>query len=213
MGDPIEIPLAEVPAPIDHTHLNQLRGRNHRVMTLHCQGMSNKEIAQVMKCHTSTVSQILNSPIIKERITQLQLEIDQSTADFAKELGGLRGPAIGVYREILEDQHIEADHKLRAMVAGQVLDRTGLGRSTKVEQKTYTSDRGGLQAILESAAELGMIEEIEAIDIEPIDGLSSQQDPHQSPGGGSGSHQGEESVDTPPPLGDTFDLYGSPDDL
>ena len=218
----VQVPLANIPVPIDGTELKRLRGRNHRVVTLHCQGMSNNEVAKILKIHHVTVSQIINSPISQERIKSIQAEVDQNTADHAHELAALRGPAIGILADVLKDNMIEADLSLRVKVAESVLDRTGLSKSTKVETKTYSSERGGLEEILKTAISLGMVENPEVIDVTPVEGGDEDdlpspvpvpspdigpfpEGPHPSIAAGSGGA---------PSQGDgAFDLYGEDRDV
>lgn len=141
-----------------HYEVQDLQQRHREMIRLKVQGLKNKEIAEVLGVTPENVHQVLNSSLCREHIEALQAARDEAVADAQIELAQLLPKAVEHYRDVLEDR---ADPAAKTKVAGEVLDRTGLGKVTKVESFNTRVDVAELAAIKErslaAARERGVI--------------------------------------------------------
>jgi hypothetical protein len=72
-----------------------LKAKHHKVIALHLDGCSNKEIAAVMGSSGAWVSQVLNSEVV-------QPILSRCFEDYERELQAMTGPAVNRLRRIIE---------------------------------------------------------------------------------------------------------------
>jgi len=97
--------------------------------------MSNKEIAAELGVTDVNVSNVLSSPLAMEKLEEFRERRTDIVLQATRELDELLPSAVEAYRDVLE-KRVQTTPIQRVKVASEVLDRTGLGKVTKVENRT-----------------------------------------------------------------------------
>ncbi len=100
-----DIEVAELPT-VQHAPFKRLKMRHRRVIAMHLQGTSNKDIATVLGCSQGYVSKVINNPTV---IPILQRCYDE----YEKEFQALTPLCIEALRENLEGD--DPTHQLKAV--------------------------------------------------------------------------------------------------
>tara|TARA_R100001244_G_C5167115_1_gene131464 strand:- start:1939 stop:2535 length:597 start_codon:yes stop_codon:yes gene_type:complete len=115
--------------------VKELHARQQAIARLSALGLSGKDIAEMVGCTPQTVSNSLNSAIVKNHVSELNSMRDQHVIDQAKELTDLTPKAIQELKDgFNDDSGLSAMQRVK--LAQDVLDRTGHGRTTKIQAET-----------------------------------------------------------------------------
>jgi hypothetical protein len=90
-------------------------------------GQDNVSIARDLGVTTTTVSNVRNSPVIKEKITVMQCARDASTVDISRQIQEFAPEALKLLKSVIEgkDDGKNASIPLRVKTAEQWLNRAG----------------------------------------------------------------------------------------
>lgn len=114
-------------------HPKKLQQSYRNIIRLKIAGHTNRDISQLVGITEVTVSKILNTPLVKKRMDEIQAASDANLVIALKDLNEMMPLATELYREVLEGTK-PASVKDQIAVAGQVLDRAGVARVTTVNQ-------------------------------------------------------------------------------
>ena len=124
----------------------------HEILRLKLLGMKNKAIADIVKLSPVSVSTILNSPVVRRRLEEMQAARDLGTVDVAKRIAAIQVKAVTVLEEILDDD--EERSTTRAQVAQDMLDRGGHGAIKRQEVLSAYLTSDDILKIRERAQEI-----------------------------------------------------------
>ena len=149
--------------------LSRLRARHHMMISLHCAGLSNYEIAQQIGCTPQTVSNTLNSEIGREEVRKALEKLQDGRADA---LGILNDNVNAVANNLVRLALTSEKEDVQARVGLGILDRTGTGpmrTNVNVDRKFSKED---LEDVMRRAKEGGMEirEQVEDAEFEDISG-------------------------------------------
>ena len=143
--------------------------RYHEVANLIAQGWKQVDIAEILNIHPQTVSNIANSTLVKEKISEIRLEKDIEAKKTCEKIRVLTNKAIETYNEILDNEDGQATLADRMKVSDSILlELSGLRAPTKIQSShistvlTAEEIEGFKNRGLKAAKELG-----ELIDITP----------------------------------------------
>ena len=100
-------------------------------MRLKLLGLKNKRIAEIVGMTPVMVSNIINSPVARIRLDEMQSARDLDTVDVAKKIQTLQVKAVDYLEDVLEDD--TAMTSTRVKVAQDLLDRGGHGAVRRQE--------------------------------------------------------------------------------
>lgn len=103
----------------------------HEVLRLALIGAKGVEIATIVGLTPVMVSTILNSPVVKMRLAEMQAARDMEAVDVGRKIQNLQAKAIDYLEDVLEDG--TAMTGTRVKVAQDLLDRGGHGAVRKQE--------------------------------------------------------------------------------
>ena len=128
--------------------LMRLRGVHERIFELASLGHKNIEIAQELGCTSQTVSNALRSSLGRARLAELNLERKERFQQRLERLDDMADAALSVYEDVFLG-HEPLDPKDKVRFAGDILDRTGLPKTTRNEQTSVraTLSREQIEAI------------------------------------------------------------------
>ena len=114
----------------DHTRtahsLKSIQDVHHGIKRMLFLGHTNKRIAEVYGISESTVSQIKNSPIIKQQLKLMQASADKETLDLHAQIAAIAPAALANIREVVETGSLNGeDVNARAVLreSNNILDR------------------------------------------------------------------------------------------
>jgi hypothetical protein len=125
--------------------LTHMWERHNEVARRLALGERQTDIAQEMGFSKSRLSIISNSPLMKERVSELSSDRDEATGQILRQLEDMRPAAIRALKDTLENDE-SLNQSLRVRVAETVLDRTGLspkggpGGSVSISLEQYVSE-------------------------------------------------------------------------
>lgn len=124
-----------LPAPATNRRfeIQEMWERHHQICRLAVLGLKGVEIARQLGISEQTVSNTLNSAIVKRHLSILRDAADLAAVDVAAEIKALAPLATKRIRGILENDN--AEDKLHASVAQDILDRAGHGAIKKVQSE------------------------------------------------------------------------------
>jgi len=143
--------------------LKKLKARHERILELASLGSSNLAIAEELGITSQTVCNVLRSSIGQARLSELNEEREARFIERQKRLDDLADNALSVYEDVfLGNEPLEPKEKVR--LAGDVLDRAGLPKTSRSEQTSVraTLTREQIEEINARAAA------IEVIPIAPV---------------------------------------------
>lgn len=121
------------------THnVKQLWQRSHEILNLAVRGMKQVEIAEILDLTPQTVSNVLNSDLGMQKLSDMRKERDEDTYDAVKEIDKLTEKALNVYHEIFDDD--SEGRSLKKKTADTItLELSGLRVPTRIESKTFNT--------------------------------------------------------------------------
>lgn len=122
-----------LPAENRRFEIKEMWERHHQICRLAVMGLKGKQIAETLGLSEQTVSNTLNSQIVKRHLHILRDAADLAAVDVAAEIKALAPLAARRLREIMENDATET--KLQASVSQDMLDRAGHGAIKKVQSE------------------------------------------------------------------------------
>lgn len=148
--------------------LQKLKGIHHRIIRLHLEGLSNKDIAQALGCTPQMVSYTINTDLAQEKIAVLNGEMDLAQLNAQRQARELAPVAVEVLQEIMLDRNNKATD--RRLAANSVLDRGGLPKSRNVSVQQSHLSSGDIDDIKkiakEQAREQGLVRDEGEVGVE-----------------------------------------------
>lgn len=126
--------------------ISKLKAVHREIIRLHCLGMRPQEIADQLGLSYHAVWSLLNSPLAKAHIQQIQANQDAYIIEASNSLKELAPRCVEVLREIMEDQ-VEVDLRTKLNTSFQILDRVGLGRINKIHSISQTLTQQDIEEI------------------------------------------------------------------
>jgi len=112
-------------------NIQQIWQNHHEVLRLKLLGLKNKRIAEICNLTPEMVSNIINSPVARTRLEEMQAARDLDAVDVGKKIQTLQVKAVDFLEEVLEDD--SAMTSTRVKVAQDLLDRGGHGAVRRQE--------------------------------------------------------------------------------
>ena len=116
----------------------ELKGIHHKIIRMHCQGMTNIEIADHLNITPVTVSYTINSQIGKQQIAVYQASLSASFIETQRHLQELAPIAVLALGDVMIDPGESGSNKIKAALG--VLDRTGHGSAVTVNHAQISAD-------------------------------------------------------------------------
>lgn len=110
--------------------LTQIWDIHHEIVRMLALGFKPKMIAEQLQITEQTVSNVRNNPLVKQRLTELQLARDASVMEVRKQVAELVPKAIKVLDDVMESDAARNSDKLRAALG--ILDNT-LPRQSNIQ--------------------------------------------------------------------------------
>jgi len=149
--------------------LKELKDHHEQMVLDIAFGASNQDIAETWGMSPQQVSNIRNSPLVKEKLRELRERTEGQLIAQHIKLVGLGPAAIEHYQDVLERVDVSVGHKNH--VADQVLDRIGLGRQQTMNvvqagtHVTRTHIEEMKETVLEMARGAGILKDVTATDV------------------------------------------------
>lgn len=113
--------------------VTEIQAIHHNIIRELHKGLSNRAIAQMFSVSEVFVSNVKNSPAVKDKLRVLEIASDVEAVDVRKELIRRAPAALETLRELIEDKQTTAP--LKARIAFDHLDRAGFGAVRQIESK------------------------------------------------------------------------------
>lgn len=150
------------------------------VVVLKLAGYSRAQIGSVVGISRGQVRQILEDPVIEERLILLRAKLPQAALEL------LQGYSIEAVQSIIAVMRESDDNGIVLKAAGEILDRAGLPKVTKqdkhitAEEVTTFADDGIVERLREAPVQVqeqaaSLIEQLEGLLAENADGNSSAE--------------------------------------
>ena len=113
--------------------VREMQERHHEMARLILLGKNNKEVAEMLQCTAASVSQVRNSPVVKEKLTLMKAARDVGCVDLAKEIASIAPIALERVKEALETgsvNGVEVGPSEILKQANSILDRE-MGKATQ----------------------------------------------------------------------------------
>lgn len=141
--------------------VSQMWDKHHEIARMILLGLKNTEIAEQMNISTTQVSNVRNSPVVKEKLNLMQTARDVGSINLAKEIADLAPIALGRIKEVLETGMVmgkEASASQILKEANNVIDRTEGKAIQRVDSRHLhaTLSVEDIDRIKAKAAELGV---------------------------------------------------------
>ena len=148
--------------------IQRLQAQHREIIRLKTIGLTGKEISDQMGVTEATVSNTINSTVAQKRMEELQDGRDDSFMEAKERLEELLPQAIETLKLALDEDTEETSLMQKVKVAGEVLDRVGPSKTSRVESKT---DLGAVTLeLLSDVKELALRRQLSreaAIDVTP----------------------------------------------
>jgi AraC-like DNA-binding protein len=113
--------------------VREMQERHHEMARLILLGKNNQEVAEHLGCTPTSVSQVRNSPVVKEKLTLMKAARDVGCVDLAKEIASIAPIALERVKEALETgsvNGVEVGPSEILKQANSILDRE-MGKATQ----------------------------------------------------------------------------------
>ena len=116
----------------------QLWQRSHEILNLAVRGMKQVDIAEILNLTPQTVSNVVNSDLGMQKISEMRKKRDDEAFDAGKEIDELTEKALNVYHEIFDDD--TEGHAMKKKVADTItLELSGLKIPTKIQSSSFNA--------------------------------------------------------------------------
>lgn len=160
----------QTPAVNRRFEIQEMWERHHQICRLAVMGLKGKAIAETLGITEQTVSNTLNSAIVKRHLSVLRDAADLAAVDVAAEIKALAPLAVKRLREVIENE--DADAKLQVTVSQDILDRAGHGAVKKTQSENLhahlTMDE--IEEIKARARELAQLNGVTASKNDDVEG-------------------------------------------
>ena len=116
--------------------IQRVQSQHREIIRLKISGFKNCEIAEAVGMTQSHISQVLNSPLVKERIEQIQAAADLQAVDVLTDIKNMAPEAVSLLYDIMKDDDKLRESRLsvttRMKAASEILDRSGYPKVTQV---------------------------------------------------------------------------------
>src|SRR5262245_55466829 len=136
--------------------VKEIWNQHQEVIRLIVLGYGNNEIAEIVGYTPQTISNIRNSPIVKERIADLQRGIDTRTMDIASRVRDFEPIALAHLEQIILGNVEGVSAGLRAKTCENYLSRGGHGTVQKVASISMSLTRDDIEEIKARAKSAAM---------------------------------------------------------
>lgn len=141
--------------------VSQMWDRHHEIARMLLLGLSGADIARQLDISEVQVSNVRNSPVVKEKLTLMQTARDVGSINLAKEIADLAPIALGRVKEALETGTVLGKEVSAAQIlkeANNVLDRDQGKAVQRVDARhlNTTLSMEDIERIKERAASLAM---------------------------------------------------------
>ena len=113
--------------------VTELQELHHSIKNLVFLGYSNKEIAKQLNCSAQQVSNVKNSPIVKDQLLLMQVAAEGGCVDIQKEIQKLQPHALKTLKEVIETGTLNGDPvatNTRIKECNNIIDRY-IGKPTQ----------------------------------------------------------------------------------
>jgi len=132
-------------------------------------GQKNNVIAEALNCSYQLVSNVRNSPVIKEHTEIMQGAADAECVDVARRITEMAPAALDVLETILTEKEGQASLALKLKTAESILDRAGHSKIQKTQNLHAHLTGDQLNAIKERAIQKARDAGIIATSLVPCD--------------------------------------------
>lgn len=165
-----DLALLSQSAAIGPIEIKKLSQRHHGLARLIAAGTSSGDAAIMMNYDASRVSVLLGDPAFQELIAFYQGQVDDAFIKTADKLAGFSNDVLDELQDRLESSPEEFSTTELTRLLTVALDRTGLGPTTKSEQKVTLNIGDSIEAARKRALEARMARARQIPDAEIIDG-------------------------------------------
>jgi len=113
--------------------VTELQEKHHQIKRLLFLGRSNREIAALLDCSAQQVSNVKNSPIVKDQLMLMQAAADYGVIDIQREIEKLQPAALIILKEVIESGTIDGESispNQRIKECNGIIDRH-IGKATQ----------------------------------------------------------------------------------
>ena len=147
--------------------IKQLWQRSHEIIGLALQGIKQNKIAEILGVCEATVSNTLNSPLGKTKLSGMRKDRDEDYEKLNDDVVLLTEKALKVYNKILDDETGEVSLKLKKDTADTVsLELAGMKSPIRIDKRSIhaTATLAEIEDFkkrgLKAAKESGMLVEV-----------------------------------------------------
>lgn len=162
------------------TEVEELQARHREIIRLASVGKRNKDIAEILGCSPGTVSKVLQNPLAKSHMNQINKNMDEYLVEAQQHLTELLPDVTGLFERIVNGE-LKVRTELQVSVAKDILDRTGL---PKVSKSVVESNSLSAKITAEDIQRMRQNREAEDVEI---------NNAPDAPEGGADSVKGEEN--------------------
>ena len=116
----------------------QLWQRSHEILNLTVRGLKQVDIAEILGLTPQTVSNVVNSDLGMQKISEMRKKRDEETFDAGKEIDELTEKALNVYHDIFDDETggVELKKKTADFIT---LELSGLRVPTRIQSNSFNA--------------------------------------------------------------------------
>jgi predicted transcriptional regulator len=119
--------------------IKQLWQRNHEIINLSLQGLTNTDIAKILGITREAVSATLNSELGVKKLSEMRKARDENAIELSKEINDLVEKALDTYHQIFDAPTDQCSLKLKKETADTVLlDLAGHRAPTKIDSRSVS---------------------------------------------------------------------------
>lgn len=119
--------------------IQEIHAQQHAIARLSALGLRHKDIAEAVGCTPQTVSNTINSPVVKELIAELNILRDENVLEQSKHLADLAPLAIRELQEAF-DENSDLTQYQRVKAAQDLLNRVGHGVVHKIHAEVIHAE-------------------------------------------------------------------------
>jgi hypothetical protein len=130
--------------------------QHQEIIRLIVLGYGNIEIAEITGYTPQTISNIRNSPVVRERVAELQGELDYRTLDIMERVRQFEPVALEHLELIIRGKVPGVSAGLRARTCENYLSRAGHGTVQKISSVSASLTREDIEALKERAKQAAL---------------------------------------------------------
>jgi predicted transcriptional regulator len=121
-------------------NLQSMQSKHHNIARMRFLGYNNKQIAAEVGVSESTVSSVINSPIVQAKLRMMQASADKECLDLQKQIAEIAPKALQNIVEVVETGSLHGEGVTAMTVlkeSNNLLDRH-MGKATQVLKSSHT---------------------------------------------------------------------------